>query len=62
MSTTVAHERVTPEVTVLFFCLHHIECRREPEQLLAPAADISESALEDLCIQVMGATNHDASR
>lgn len=27
--------------------------------ILAPAADISETALEDLCIQIMGATNHD---
>lgn len=27
--------------------------------ILAPAADISESALEDLIIQIMGATNHD---
>ncbi len=27
--------------------------------ILAPAADISEAALEDLIIQIMGATNHD---
>ena len=27
--------------------------------ILAPAADISETALEDLIIQIMGATNHD---
>jgi len=26
--------------------------------ILAPAADISEKALEDLCIQIMGATDH----
>jgi len=30
--------------------------------ILAPAADISETALEDLCIQIMGATNHDGLR
>lgn len=43
----------------VFVCSTHPSAAGSQSNILSPAADISEVALEDLLIQVMGATNHD---